>query len=347
MLWKKIPKKQTSTYNVKICQNYFIIRKSFNHVIRYVIANSNLKKKGGDKRRKMAQPVVLVEASALKFHDLHDLEVVYELSKKINGTKKLYVDLKCYSIDENKGFLNFDFVQKKIVRMYMASMEGSLETDITVIPPILGRKEQPSVYLHPDTLITLDETENDSLTTLTPSFFEGFPSLLDHKSPYTENREQSQYQVSKLVCFGGTFDRLHAGHKLMIAAAVFTSAAVVAGVTDDSMLKSKGNREMIQSYEQRSANLASYFHAMNPEMPFSSERLMDPLGPAVAIPEVDAIVVSQETLSGAKKINEVRAEKGFGPLKVHLIMYVPPPKSLAALAKDVKLSSSTLRKKEL
>lgn len=294
----------------------------------------------------MSEQIVLVEASVLKVHDLHDLETVYELSKKINGTKKLYIDLKCYNEIEKNNYLDFEFVQKKIVRMYMASMEGSLATDVTVIPPINNRKEQPHTYLHPEEVITLNESDNDTLTTLTTDFFSDFPDILSYKTPYAESQEKSHYQVSKLACFGGTFDRLHAGHKLMIAAAVFTSTAVVAGVTDDSMLTKKGNREMIQSYEQRSANLSAYFHAMNPEMKFSSERLMDPLGPAVTIKEVDSIVVSQETLPGAKKINDVRAEKGFDPLAVHLIMYVPSPKSLSALKKDVKLSSSTLRESE-
>lgn len=294
----------------------------------------------------MSELVVLVEASVLKIHDLHDLEVVYELSKKIAGTKKLYIDFQCYKDKKGGNYLDFEFVQKKIVRMYMASMEGCLATDVTVIPPINNRKEQPRVYLHPEEVITLNGDEDDTLTTLTLDFFSEFPKILDYESPYAESKEKSHYQVSKLACFGGTFDRLHAGHKLMIAAAVFTSIAVVAGVTDDSMLKNKGNREMIQSYEQRSANLSAYFHAMNPEMKFSSERLMDPLGPAVTIKEVDAIIVSQETLPGAKKINEVRAEKGFDPLDVHLIIYVPSPRSLLSLGKDVKLSSSTLRKKE-
>lgn len=295
----------------------------------------------------MSVPIVLVEASVLKIHDLHDLETVYELSKKIGRSKKLYVDLKYFNEKEKKeGYLDFEFVQKKIVRMYMASMEGSLETDVTVIPPIKERKEQPRVYLHPEEVITLDENEDDALTTLTPDFFSDFPEVLSYKTPYAESQEKSRYQVSKLACFGGTFDRLHAGHKLMIAAAVFTSAAVVAGVTDDSMLKNKGNREMIQSYEQRSANLSMYFHAMNPEMKFSSERLMDPLGPAVSIKEVDSIVVSQETLPGAKKINKVRAERGFDPLEVHVIIYVPSPKSLSGIGKETKLSSSTLRENE-
>ena len=44
--------------------------------------------------------------------------------------------------------------------------------------------------------------------------------------------------------------------------------------------------------------------------------LTDIYGPSVVDPALEAIVVSLETLPGAKLINRVRAEKAMGPLKI-------------------------------
>lgn len=46
------------------------------------------------------------------------------------------------------------------------------------------------------------------------------------------------------------------------------------------------------------------------------EEITDPFGPPVAEEAFDAIVVSSETVSGAERINELRAQKGFRPLAV-------------------------------
>lgn len=46
------------------------------------------------------------------------------------------------------------------------------------------------------------------------------------------------------------------------------------------------------------------------------EEITDPFGPPLAEEAFDAIAVSSETVSGAEKINELRAKKGFRPLAV-------------------------------
>jgi len=58
-----------------------------------------------------------------------------------------------------------------------------------------------------------------------------------------ENDNPSEHQVDKVynnVVLGGTFDRLHAGHKVLLSEAVLRcQKKLTVGVTDENMLKSK------------------------------------------------------------------------------------------------------------
>lgn len=50
----------------------------------------------------------------------------------------------------------------------------------------------------------------------------------------------SDFQIFRTVCLGGTFDRLHNGHKVLLSeAALRTTEKLIVGVTDGPMLKSK------------------------------------------------------------------------------------------------------------
>lgn len=50
----------------------------------------------------------------------------------------------------------------------------------------------------------------------------------------------SEFKIFKTVCLGGTFDRLHNGHKVLLSeAALRASEKLIVGVTDGPMLKSK------------------------------------------------------------------------------------------------------------
>lgn len=57
-----------------------------------------------------------------------------------------------------------------------------------------------------------------------------------------EESESKEDSASfKSVCLGGTFDRLHLGHKVLLSAAVARATEkLVVGVTDGDMIKSEG-----------------------------------------------------------------------------------------------------------
>ncbi|KAH3744548.1 phosphopantetheine adenylyltransferase 2 [Pelomyxa schiedti] len=150
-------------------------------------------------------------------------------------------------------------------------------------------------------------------------------------------------QVFPDVCLGGTFDRLHAGHRLLLQTAAFVcSKRVQIGLTDISMLHSKANINMIQPFSVREAAVREELMALNPNLEFLILPLTDPCGPALYVDLPATLVVSPETLKGAQYINNKRAESNRGPLSTVMIPYVPSPACLGS----GKISSSAIREDE-
>ncbi len=87
----------------------------------------------------------------------------------------------------------------------------------------------------------------------------------------------SQRLQFKAVAVGGTFDRLHAGHRLLLATtALVASERVYIGVTADALLASKKARELLQSYEQREAAAREYVAQVHPGLRVEAGPLRDP-----------------------------------------------------------------------
>jgi len=81
------------------------------------------------------------------------------------------------------------------------------------------------------------------------------------------------------------------------------------------MLKSKKNASLIQDLSVRVARTREFCESLAPAgLEVDIVVIEDPWGPTVSLADVDGIVVSSETLRGAKLINEQRAAKGFKAL---------------------------------
>ena len=68
---------------------------------------------------------------------------------------------------------------------------------------------------------------------------------------------------------GGTFDRMHAGHRLLLATASAVTRSrdaptVYVGVTGDVLLRNKRHRDLIEPYEARAAAAASFVAKTRP-----------------------------------------------------------------------------------
>lgn len=163
-------------------------------------------------------------------------------------------------------------------------------------------------------------------------------------SSYDFERDGEMVRVS----VGGTFDRLHAGHRLLLAAAARTVApggTLYVGVTSPELLANKKHSHLVEPYETRAESARAFLRQCLPP-----ERSVDVrIGPldaspplAATIRDMNGLVISRETISGAEALNDVRATAGFDPLAFVVVDLVGADSSSSA----VKLSSTDLRARD-
>ncbi|CCW62854.1 unnamed protein product [Phytomonas sp. EM1] len=141
--------------------------------------------------------------------------------------------------------------------------------------------------------------------------------------------------IYKYIAFGGTFDRLHFGHKLLLTmAALYATDKLLVGVTGESMIKDKKFSEKIQPVDIRKANVKRFLEKVRSDLVLEIETIHDQAGGTDLIPELEALIVSRETEKAVDTINEVRqAKHNLKPLESIVIPYVQ--------AMDGRILSST------
>lgn len=159
------------------------------------------------------------------------------------------------------------------------------------------------------------------------------------------------------VAVGGTFDHLHAGHKLLITMTALVlepdshtdpreRRTLTIGITGDTLLKNKQYAEVLEDWNQRQQGVRDFLSAFlildcpgralsttdrstNPQSDARIVRdefksglvvnyveIFDPFGPTITNESISALVVSAETRSGGKAVNERRSENGWAALEV-------------------------------
>ena len=157
------------------------------------------------------------------------------------------------------------------------------------------------------------------------------------------------------VAVGGTFDHLHAGHKLLLTMSAFLldfpdmadqqSRRLIVGISADELLRNKRFAEYLSKWDERQADVSEFVRAITDFTALSKPssavesttagekgkkvtarymsgfilecvQITDPYGPTVTDDSITALVVSAETRDGGKAVNEKRAEKGWDPLDV-------------------------------
>lgn len=124
------------------------------------------------------------------------------------------------------------------------------------------------------------------------------------------------YDKYYVVAVGGTFDRLHAGHRLLLTAAAWAANATLRiGITGDVLLQNKKYKEFIAPYQERRESARRFARSVKPTLRcITGTELRDAAGPTASDPFIDALVVSSETASSAKKINSAREKIGLRPM---------------------------------
>ncbi|VIO96050.1 dephospho-CoA kinase family protein [Brugia malayi] len=144
------------------------------------------------------------------------------------------------------------------------------------------------------------------------------------------------------VVLGGTFDRLHNGHKLLLSRAVMAaSKRIICGITCGDMIKKKVLWELMESFEERAKNVQKFVEDISCTVRCEVHPIMDPYGPSIVDPDLRAIVVSSETEKGGHAVNDRRKEKNLPVLDLIKINLIDGKDELIG---EYKLSSSTRRR---
>lgn len=136
------------------------------------------------------------------------------------------------------------------------------------------------------------------------------------------------------VALGGTFDPVHDGHRFLFDRA-FELGDVTVGLTSDDLApRTRHSDRHIKPYEQRARGLERELESIATEhdRSFEIRELTDPTGIATE-PQFEALVVSPETATGGRRINELRRERGHEPLELEIVDHVK--------AEDGEIISST------
>jgi len=129
-------------------------------------------------------------------------------------------------------------------------------------------------------------------------------------------REGRKYSYKNVV-LGGTFDRLHKGHRAFLRRAFKMGEKVVIGLTSDRFARSlKKLGRIILPFPERKKELENFLEKNNLLRRSRIFKIDDIFGPTLREPEIEAIVVTCETINGARLINKERIKKGLPPLKI-------------------------------
>ncbi|EFX05397.1 pantetheine-phosphate adenylyltransferase family protein [Grosmannia clavigera kw1407] len=152
------------------------------------------------------------------------------------------------------------------------------------------------------------------------------------------------------VCLGGTFDHLHPGHKLLLTAGALLlrvptplsgpACEYVIGITGDDMLRNKRYAAYVQPWDERARNVIYFLASLlelardgweekigpdidehtagdfrasfrNGSITVQCVRIDDAYGPTTRRPDIGCLVVSGETRSGGRAVNQERAKLGW------------------------------------
>ncbi len=125
------------------------------------------------------------------------------------------------------------------------------------------------------------------------------------------------------VAVGGTFDKLHKGHRALLGKAFESGECVVIGLTSDDFVEKMRKPHKTAPYADRLKELTAFLEKSGFKGRFEIVPLYDSYGLTLKRDGLDALVVSQETVKTGAVINQKRAENGLPPLEIIEINLVP------------------------
>ncbi|KAF8935583.1 hypothetical protein BGZ52_009051 [Haplosporangium bisporale] len=145
------------------------------------------------------------------------------------------------------------------------------------------------------------------------------------------------------VVLGGAFDHLHAGHKILLSMTAWvTNHRIVCGVSDDEMLKTKKFRDFLEPLDERVKAVKKFLKIFKRSLVCEAVPLHDIYGPTITDRELQALVVSKETIKGGAAVNQERLNRHMSPLKIEVINVISPTETEVDEV-SLKISSTYIR----
>lgn len=175
---------------------------------------------------------------------------------------------------------------------------------------------------------------------------------LHQNSPQNAFQEISSHR-HRFIAVGGTFDHLHAGHKLLLTMTALLldqrsieGACLTIGITGDELLKNKRFKEELEDFSERQlavqtfllgvlglvslTNILDQSHKLESNSPHGREiqdklqsgltiryvEIFDPCGPTITDETITALVLSAESRAGGQAVNKKREGKGWSALEI-------------------------------
>ena len=178
------------------------------------------------------------------------------------------------------------------------------EEDLLVIPSVLlSRKKTAVVYGFTSKGICLIE--------VSPEIKKGFRKLL----------KKFRKGKFKKIALGGTFNRLHSGHRYFLSLVKYYGKQAIIGLCSDQMIKTrKKNFRKILPFKERKKALENYFKRTG--LKSKIVEINDIYGPAIKDKEIEAILLTEETFSNGIKINKIRKKNKLKELHYIILPYL-------------------------
>src|SRR4030065_2654945 len=125
-------------------------------------------------------------------------------------------------------------------------------------------------------------------------------------------------KLYQLAALGGTFDHFHKGHQQFLSFAFSLSQKVVSVITNERLASQKAFPESLQSFPQRRKELVSFLKSQKFYSRSSLVILNDIYGPTLQPDKIQALVASELTYPGAKKVNYKRQSLNLKKLPIYV-----------------------------
>jgi len=133
----------------------------------------------------------------------------------------------------------------------------------------------------------------------------------------------SRVRPYRVVAVGGTFDKLHKGHKTLILKAFEVGETVIIGLCTDLFAEKLRKNHDVSPYTTRLRDLKRFLKENGLAERARIIPLNDPYGPTLKSRRIEALIVSRETEPRAFQINNLRRAAGLKPLDIITIDMVP------------------------